>query len=197
MKYATAVLVVTTLALPDTSAPAQDSRPDRPPASRKATPVVVGEAKDAGRLVKLLELDRDAEEAARALVRLGKQALPPLIVALDDPRLRVRVRAVRTLGAMGGDAKGALPWLEKFAKGDDGKLAFPAFKALVRVKFGGETLVADYSDNRIFGVDKAGKNTFEIKEIFGVWDVERLPNGNLLITEFSVNRVRELTQEGR
>lgn len=173
---------------------AQETRPT----TRKAPPEAVGEvAKDAGRLVKLLELDRQAEEASQALVRLGKQALPPLIVALDDPRMKVRVRAVRVLGSMGSDARSALPWLRKFAKDENGHLAFPAFEALTRIQNSGRMLVADYSENRIFEVDDAGKETFAIKEIFGVWDVERLPNGNLLLTEFSVNRVREMTPEGK
>jgi hypothetical protein len=198
MKPAAAVLLVITIALIDTLAPAQDSRPDRPPESRKAAPVEVGNVpKDAGKLVKLLEVDRNAEAATRALVRLGEQALPPLIVALDDPRPKVRRRAVRTLGAMGEAAKSVLPRLQELARSADGELAFPAFEALARVKFAGQTIVADYSDNRIFAVDRTGKQIFEIEEIFGVWDVERLPNGNLLLTEFSVNRVREMTLEGR
>ena len=39
--------------------------------------------------------------------------------------------------------------------------------------------------------------TFRLEDIFGVWDAEPLANGNLLITEFSVNRVSELTRENK
>jgi len=61
----------------------------------------------------------------------------------------------------------------------------------------GFTLVADYSDNRIVEFDDQGREVFTIEEIFGVWDVEALPNGNLLITEFSVNRVSEVTRQNK
>ncbi|MHC4515796.1 MAG: HEAT repeat domain-containing protein [Planctomycetota bacterium] len=182
---------------------AQDSRPASAPTSRKAKPVAVGEvtvaeaAKDAGRLVKLLEIDHQWEEAARALVRLGKEALPPLIVALDDPRRKVKVRAVQTLGAMGADAKSALPWLEKSAKGADGRLAFPAFQALTRIKFAGRTLIADYSDNRISEVDKAGKIVWQLANMANVHDADRLPNGNTLLTIRMLNLVREVDPSGK
>ena len=61
----------------------------------------------------------------------------------------------------------------------------------------GSTLVADYSDNRIIELDSAGTIVNELEEVFGVWDAEILPNGNYLITEFSVSRVTERTKEGR
>ncbi|MCR9244252.1 MAG: PQQ-binding-like beta-propeller repeat protein [bacterium] len=61
----------------------------------------------------------------------------------------------------------------------------------------GETIIADYSDNRIFGVNGNGQVTFSLDEVFGAWDVEPLPNGDLLITEFSVSRVQRVTREGK
>lgn len=59
------------------------------------------------------------------------------------------------------------------------------------------TLLADYSDNRVFAIDEAGAERFRLDDVFGVWDAELLPNGNVLLTEFSVSRVREVTQEGK
>jgi hypothetical protein len=37
----------------------------------------------------------------------------------------------------------------------------------------------------------------EITDLFGPWDAKILPNGNYLITEFSVSRVTERTKDGR
>ncbi len=72
-----------------------------------------------------------------------------------------------------------------------------------RIEFGvgggalwGFTLIADYSDNRIFEVDDQGRETFALEEVYGAWDVECLDSGNLLITEFALNRVVEVTRDG-
>lgn len=59
------------------------------------------------------------------------------------------------------------------------------------------TLICDYSDNLVLAVDADGKEVFRLDECFGVWDAELLPNGNVLVTEFSVSRVREVTQAGK
>jgi hypothetical protein len=61
----------------------------------------------------------------------------------------------------------------------------------------GLTLVVDYSDNRIIEIDSAGTIVNELDNVFGAWDAEILPNGNYLITEFSVSRVSEVTRDGR
>ncbi|MEQ1631430.1 MAG: hypothetical protein ABL997_03590 [Planctomycetota bacterium] len=60
----------------------------------------------------------------------------------------------------------------------------------------GFTVIADYSDNRIFEVDDQGREVFKIDDVFGAWDVECLDNSNLLITEFSVSRVQEVNRKG-
>ena len=54
------------------------------------------------------------------------------------------------------------------------------------------TWIADYSDNCVREIDAAGKELRRIKDVFGAWDVEELANGNLLVTEFSLSRVREI-----
>jgi outer membrane protein assembly factor BamB len=59
------------------------------------------------------------------------------------------------------------------------------------------TLIADYSANKVFEVDKDGKVLFELKDVFGAWDAERMPDGHYLITEFSVSRVSERDGEGK
>jgi len=52
------------------------------------------------------------------------------------------------------------------------------------------TLISDYSDNCVRGFGADGKELFRVDEVYGAWDCEKLANGNLLVTEFSVSRVR-------
>lgn len=59
------------------------------------------------------------------------------------------------------------------------------------------TLIADYSDNRVVAVDERDQELFRLDDCFGVRDAELLPNGNVLLTEFSVSRVREVTRAGK
>ncbi len=59
------------------------------------------------------------------------------------------------------------------------------------------TLIADYSDNRVIEVDEDGQIAHSLDEVFGAWDAELLDNGHLLITEFSVSRVREVDWTGK
>ena len=59
------------------------------------------------------------------------------------------------------------------------------------------TVIADYSDNNIKEVDQNGLVLWQLDEIFGAWDAERLANGNYLITEFSVSRVQEVDRNGK
>ena len=154
-------------------------------------------SKEADRAVKLLEIADKADAARIELLRIGKPSIPLLLKALDDPRSEVRIQVVRTLGLMGQLAKPTLQKLDVFAKSKDRAMRYWVFDARRRLSASGTTLIADYSDNRIVEVDKDGKETFKIEKIFGVWDVERLPNGNLLICEFSINRVREVTRRGK
>jgi hypothetical protein len=60
----------------------------------------------------------------------------------------------------------------------------------------GNTLIADYSDNRVVEVDREGKIVWEMHDVFGAWDARPLPNGNVLLTEFSVSRVAEVDRKG-
>lgn len=57
-----------------------------------------------------------------------------------------------------------------------------------------ETLIlfADYSENAIVAVDDQGRERWRLDEVFGAWDAELTPSGNVLVTEFSVSRVREI-----
>jgi predicted Zn finger-like uncharacterized protein len=53
------------------------------------------------------------EKAATVLSRMGKHVLPPLLQGLNNPSPKVRRGAAQSLGAMGGEAKAALPTLQR------------------------------------------------------------------------------------
>ena len=57
-------------------------------------------------------------ENSRALVKIGKPAVPALIGALRDEDHRVRFRAINTLGELGGIAEAATPMLRQLRVSD-------------------------------------------------------------------------------
>ena len=59
------------------------------------------------------------------------------------------------------------------------------------------TWIADYSENLIVEVAADGTKLRSLDEVFGAWDVELAGAGLLLVTEFSVSRVRLLDFQGR
>ena len=50
-------------------------------------------------------------DPAEALARIGPEAVPPLIKALKDPKLKVRYRVAEALGKIGPPARAAVPTL--------------------------------------------------------------------------------------
>lgn len=101
------------------------------------------------------------------------QAIAGLGVGTKDARLLQRVRDH-----------------VKRSKAED----WPLADLLPRIEY----LVADYADNRVAayrGLVPKPQELFELEEVFGVWDAEWLPNGNILITEFSLNHVSEYTKD--
>jgi hypothetical protein len=59
----------------------------------------------------------------------------------------------------------------------------------------GLTWIADYSDNLVTAVDADGKVVEHYDEVYGAWDVEPIGDDRLLVTEFSVSRVREIDRK--
>jgi HEAT repeat protein len=66
-----------------------------------------------------------------ALVRIGPKAVPALLDALKDDK--IRDPAVRALGRLGPDAKAAIPALRKLLVPPEGRAAVMAARALVRI----------------------------------------------------------------
>jgi HEAT repeat protein len=70
--------------------------------------------------------------AAQLLARIGKPALPPLLQALKDPNSGMRIGASSSLGAMGGEAKSAIPHLENALSVETDKAAREEEEAVLR-----------------------------------------------------------------
>lgn len=154
-------------------------------------------SKQATRLVRLLELPSRRLDSARKLLKLGKDAVPALTRAMNDPRLEVVCRVAIFLRMMGDDAKLAIPTLRKVVKGSDPKLAYAAQWALSAFHPIGITMVADYAKHRIIEFDESGKEVLEITKLKGIFGAERLPNGNYLIALAGQSRVQEIDRKGK
>jgi len=101
------------------------------PAGAQQPPPERPETRVAPLIAKLRDPDtRVNAEAAKALVALGKPAVPHLITALTDKSDRARWRAAEALGAI-GDLRAVGPLIERLS--DDGFVAQRARAALVRI----------------------------------------------------------------
>ena len=110
------------------------------------------EAEVIARWIRLLEAPETRVEAGRALAVLGAPAAPALEKAWREELARGREEVaavlVETLGLVGmAETKRAFGWAV------DEQII----------------LIADYSDNRIVAVDKAGKEVWVQQEIYGAW----------------------------
>ena len=76
------------------------------------------ETDDVAELIQGLGNDQIWLENSRALVRIGKPAVPALIDALRDEDHRVRFRAINTLGELGAIAESATPMLGQLQRLD-------------------------------------------------------------------------------
>lgn len=59
----------------------------------------------------------------------------------------------------------------------------------------GRTLIALYPD-RVVEVDRAGEVVWQLQELDGVFEADRLLNGNTLLTLYTANAVREVNTKG-
>jgi HEAT repeat protein len=88
----------------------------------------------------LIDALKDVESAVRdeseiALKKIGEPAVEELVEALKDKDEFVRLRLVNILGAIGPDAKSALPALEAALKDESSFVREGAEEAIYRVKF--------------------------------------------------------------
>jgi hypothetical protein len=127
-------------------------------------------------------------DARAELLRACRSALPIATEALAQER-----SAVLTRPAVVADLETLVHDLEARSRRFDDAARRAGLAGLGTT---GDTMIADYSDNRVLEVDHDGKVVWELNDVYGAWDAEQLPSGNILITEFSVSRVSEVDREG-
>lgn len=181
---------------------AQNSRPQTKP-----DPAPRKQEKQAFRLVKNFELPAKRADAIERLVRIGKPAVRPLTLTLNDPRPEIVICALRTLAAMGEDAESVLPVLARMAKGNgngndtDAVLAHAAAWARSGIRKRGVFLIVKRKDKQVveMRVDAKGQATEKpvLKNLQRPWDAELLPNGNYLVTEHTPSGVLEVDATGK
>ncbi|HEY8506384.1 MAG TPA: HEAT repeat domain-containing protein, partial [Gemmataceae bacterium] len=107
-------------------------------AERQMAASLIGQIGPAARaaipdLVELLKDRNTSGTAVTALGRLGPDAVPALLGALESGEGQVRAEAVRALGMLGRDARAAAPHLAKLLLGDDAALREQAVSALGQI----------------------------------------------------------------
>src|SRR5262249_47893838 len=72
----------------------------------------------------------------QGIAKIGKDAVPALIKALNNTNMKIQLTAIRTLGRIGPPAQAAIPQLTRFARGVgvNPELVKPAEDALKQVK---------------------------------------------------------------
>ena len=190
---ATATLLLGAVLAPAIASQAETtSKPQKPPRKQN------DEAqKQARRWVTFLELDSRRAKAADALLKMGPDAVPALVRALNDPRPVVAQTVAHILRVLGSQASSARTRLIALSNSDDKQLAYLARYALVSIQRAGMTLVADHAHHRVLELDKTGKVVRTLTGVNGPWDAERLPNGNYLICSHADKKVVEMTARGK
>ena len=187
------------------SAAAARGQDERRPPRRQEFAVLLDteEARRAAKLVKLFEIPGERRRALAALVKLGEASTGPLMLALDDPRPSIVQYALLALESLGPGAKAATPRVAERVKSEDREIAFCARRALSAIEPRGITMVAEYTGHRLIELDAEGEVVREIPNLRNVWDAERLPNGNFLVTLFTLGggfpggEVREIDEDGK
>ncbi len=183
------------LAPPIGSQPGTTSQPQKPDFQERQHSAAA--QKQARRWVTFLELDNRRAEGANALLKMGQDAVPALVMALNDPR-PVVAQTVAHILRFGSQAASAKERLIALSNSDDKQLAYLARYALFGVaQPAGITLVADQGSHKILELNKTGKVVRTLTGVRGPWDVERLPNGNYLISSYLGKKVVEMTAKGK
>jgi HEAT repeat protein len=122
--------------------------------AKKAVPSLISALKDMESAVR--------DEAERTLIRVGEPGVDALVEALKDKENDqfVRLRIVNIIGAIGPDAKAALPALELAKKDESSFVREGAEEAIFRVRLDAKTLVTMLKereeDKRLYAVKALG-----------------------------------------
>jgi outer membrane protein assembly factor BamB len=153
--------------------------------------------REAQRLVTFLEIPERKREAARGLLRLGKDAVPALTRAINHPRSEVVCSCVQILRMLGHHSRSALPSLEKLAKDKDVVRAHAGRWGVAGVRDLGITQVTEINKDRIVEFDAKGKQIREIVVGEQIYDADRLANGNYLVCLLKQGKVVEIDAKGK
>lgn len=154
-------------------------------------------ARQAERMVKLLELPDRRRDAVQQLLQLGEAAVPALLRGVDHPRDEIALASLQMLGELGPLAHSAAPRLDSLARASDRTRAHAAKWARARLQHDGSTLVVDYTTGCVLQFDKTGKEVFRLKNQNGSFDGERLADGNFLVSRYLHHEVREVDPRGK
>jgi len=155
---------------------------------------------EAARVHELLaELDRPSRsaQAMNELVDMGRAAVPFLIEALESEDGSNADKAAEMLRFLGpGLADAAGPRLRRLARSEDRKVQRRARWALVAFPTGNDLLVAAYDSGSVLLLREGEEPEVVIGALQSVWDVEPVPSGGHLITQYSPPRIWERGPEG-
>ena len=150
--------------------------------------------KAANRFLTFLEIPARRTEGAMGLLKIGEHAVPTLMRGALHPNPEIACMSMQVLGELGAAAMVAEGTLHKLSLSDDPIIASAGGWAKVRVRNQGAFLVTDYSKGSIREFTP-NKDKHDVKVLLAnvksAWDAERLGNGNLLVTQYSANKVVE------
>src|SRR5262245_11760803 len=152
-------------------------------------------AKRARSLVNQLELAERRVAAAEELLVLGGEAVPALAARLNDPRPEVVEAVCEVLCALGPVAAAALPQIGAMSSSPDAAIVHMARLTEFRVRTTGATTISECNPYRVVRITANGAEEVLIKG-GKQYDVEPLPNGHLLVSQYANNRVVELDAKG-
>lgn len=153
--------------------------------------------KQARRWVTFLEIDERRAQAAVALLKMGRDAVPALVAALDHPDGEVVQRAAIILYYLGPQAAGAVEKLETLSMCQHRQIAEVARYALACVRPSGRILIVANDAHQVLELDVTREVQLTLTEMRSPWDAERLPNGNYLLCGNAPRKAIEITPEGR
>ena len=160
-----------------------------------AQKVVPPAEKRARALVNQLELAERRAAAADELLALGAAAVPALAARLNDPRPEVVQVVCEVLCALGPTAAAALPQLVTASGSPDAGIVRMVRMTEFRVRATGATTICEYQSQRIVELAVDGAERELLKgEVTGL-DV--LPDGHLLVAQWSKNQVVEYDDKGK
>jgi hypothetical protein len=188
---------------------------DVEPTRRIAAACVLGQAKDPAQrgLVARLLADPVVKVrllAARTLLAQGDKAAVPVLIALLIEAPPVQAWEAEELLCLVAGETGPEVFLDNAGEGSrrqcraawekwwqTAQAQVDPTRIPFDTRFQGLTLIADLDKGRVLEVTPDHKERWQVSGFGGPVDVQRLPNGNLLVAENHANKVTERDQAGK